>query len=151
MTLGYDVYLHEDLITCDAQLAGQKLVRTLCDGEFGLHVWGGETTVCLPENPGQGGRNQQLALAAAVELAGMEAHYFLAAGTDGSDGPTQAAGALVDGHTLQRGIQAGFNVQQTLASANAGEFLQASGDLIVTGPTGTNVMDLILAIKQPVV
>jgi len=151
MTLGYDVYLHEDLITCDAQLAGQKLVRTLCDGEFGVHIWGGETTVCLPENPGQGGRNQQLALAAAVELAGMDAHYFLAAGTDGSDGPTQAAGALVDGHTLQRGIQAGFNVQKTLASANAGEFLQASGDLIVTGPTGTNVMDLILAIKQPVV
>lgn len=151
MTLGYDVYLHEDLITCDAQFAGQKLVRTLCDGKFGLHIWGGETTVCLPENPGQGGRNQQLALAAAVELAGMEAHYFLAAGTDGSDGPTQAAGALVDGHTLQRGIQAGFNVQQTLASANAGDFLQASGDLIVTGPTGTNVMDLILAIKQPVV
>jgi len=151
MTLGYDVYLHEDLIICDAQLAGQQLVRTLCDGEFGLHIWGGETTVCLPENPGQGGRNQQLALAAAVELAGMGAHYFLAAGTDGSDGPTQAAGALVDGHTLQRGIQAEFNVQQTLASANAGDFLQASGDLIVTGPTGTNVMDLILAIKRPVV
>ncbi len=149
--LGYDVYLHEELITCDAQLAGQQLARALYDGEFGLHIWGGETTVRLPDNPGQGGRNQQLALAAAAELTGMEGHYFLAAGTDGSDGPTQTAGALVDGHTLQRGIQAGFDVQQTLTSANAGDFLHASGDLIVTGPTGTNVMDLMLAIKRPVV
>ncbi len=147
--LGYDVYLHEELITCDAQLAGRQLARALYDGEFGLHIWGGETTVRLPDNPGQGGRNQQLALAAAAELTGVEGHYFLAAGTDGSDGPTQATGALVDGHTMQRGIQAGFDVQQTLASANAGDFLQASGDLIVTGPTGTNVMDLMLAIKRP--
>jgi len=148
-TLGYDVYLHEELITCDAQLAGRQLARALYDGKFGLHIWGGETTVRLPDNPGRGGRNQQLALAAAAELIGVEGHYFLAAGTDGSDGPTQAAGALVDGHTLPRGIQAGFDVQQTLASANAGDFLQASGDLIVTGPTGTNVMDLMLAIKRP--
>jgi len=58
---------------------------------------------------------------------------------------------LVDGHTLQREIQAGFDVQQMLASANAGGFLQASGGLIVTGATGTNVMDLMLAIKRPVV
>ena len=127
------------------------MARKLCNGKFGLHIWGGETTVCLPDNPGQGGRNQHLALAAAVELAGVEAHYFLAAGTDGSDGPTQVAGALVDGHTLQRGIQAGFDVQQTLANANAGDFLQASGDLVVTGPTGSNVMDMILTIKLPVV
>ncbi len=151
MALGYDVYLHEELVTCDAQLAGQQLARALCDSECGLHIWGGETTVRLPDNPGQGGRNQQLALAAAVELAGMETHYFLAAGTDGSDGPTQATGALVDGYTLQRGTQAGFDVQQTLAGANAGIFLQASGDLIITGPTGTNVRDLMLAIKRPVV
>jgi len=147
--LGYDVYLHQNLITCDAQLAGQQLAHRLCNGKPGLHIWGGETTVCLPDKPGYGGRNQQLALAAAVELAGTKNHYFLAAGTDGSDGPTQAAGALVDGQTLWRGAQAGFDVQQTLASANAGDFLQASGDLIITGPTGTNVMDLMLAIKLP--
>ncbi len=147
VALGYDVYLHRDLITSDAQFAGQQLACIFRNGETGLYVWGGETTVCLPEYPGRGGRNQQLALAAAVELAGENAHYFLAAGTDGSDGPTEAAGALVDGYTLQRGAQAGFDVQQMLAGANAGEFLQASGDLIITGPTGTNVMDLILAIK----
>ncbi|NOX91704.1 MAG: DUF4147 domain-containing protein [Gammaproteobacteria bacterium] len=147
--LGYDVHLHQDLITCDAEFAGQQLARKLRDDKPGLHIWGGETTVCLPDSPGRGGRNQQLALAAAAELAGTTNNYFLAAGTDGSDGPTQAAGALVDGYTLQRGLQAGFDVQQTLASANAGDFLQASGDLIITGPTGTNVMDLVLAIKCP--
>jgi len=147
--LGYEVYLHENLITCDAQLAGQQLARTLCDGGSGMHIWGGETTVRLPDNPGRGGRNQQLALAAAIELSGVEECYFLAAGTDGCDGPTQVAGALVDGHTLQCGIQAGFDVQQTLVNANAGDFLETSDDLIITGPTGTNVMDLILAIKLP--
>ena len=149
VALGYEVYLHEALITGDAQLAGQQLAHALCNGESGLHIWGGETTVCLPDNPGYGGRNQQLALAAAVELSGMEECYFLAAGTDGSDGPTEAAGALVGGDTLQRGAQAGFDVQQALAAANAGGFLQASDDLVITGPTGTNVMDLILAIKLP--
>lgn len=145
--LGYRVYLHTDYITGDAQSAGQQLAHTLCDGDSALHIWGGETTVCLPDNPGRGGRNQHLALAAAMELTGTSGQYFLAAGTDGSDGPTQAAGALVDGQTFQRGTDAGFDGRGTLADANAGEFLQASGDLIITGPTGTNVMDLMLGIK----
>lgn len=145
--LGYETFLHESLLAGDAQCVGQQLARELCDGGFGLHIWGGETTVHLPDKPSRGGRNQHLALAAAAELSGNTHHYFLAAGTDGSDGPTQDAGALVDGFTVQRGKQNGFDVQETLANANAGEFLHASGDLIVTGPTGTNVMDLVLALK----
>jgi len=147
--LGYKVCLHKDFVAGDAQLAGQQLARELRSGDCVLHVWGGETTVRLPDNPGRGGRNQHLALSAAVELEAAENNYFLAAGTDGSDGPTPDAGALVDAHTIQRGIEAGFDVQQTLCNANSGDFLQASGDLIVTGPTGTNVMDLMLAIKAP--
>jgi hydroxypyruvate reductase len=147
--LGYQVCLHSELLAGDAQLAGQRLARTICKSDPGLHIWGGETTVCLPAHPGRGGRNQQLALSAAEVLAGSKNCYILAAGTDGTDGPTEDAGALVDGFTLQRGKQAGFNLQQTLADANAGAFLHASGDLITTGPTGTNVMDLVLAIKNP--
>lgn len=149
LALGYDVFLHQDLVTGDAQLSGEQLACALRDNSPGLYIWGGETTVCLPDKPGRGGRNQQLALAAAEVLAGTEGNYFLAAGTDGTDGPTEDAGALVDGFTLHRGTQAGFDVQQTLADANAGTFLAASGDLIRTGPTGTNVMDLVLAIKLP--
>lgn len=149
VTLGYDVFLHEGLLSGEAQHVGQQLARELCDGDVGLHIWGGETTVRLPEEPGRGGRNQQLALAAAAELSGNQHCWFLSAGTDGSDGSTQDAGALVDGLTVQRGNQSGFDVHQTLTIANAGEFLHASGDLIITGPTGTNVMDLVLAIKLP--
>jgi glycerate 2-kinase len=146
---GYPVHLHTALIQGDAQLVGQQLAHELQKGDPGLHIWGGETTVRLPGKPGRGGRNQQLALAAAEVIAGSENYFFLAAGTDGTDGPTEDAGALVDGQTLQRGKQAGFDVQQTLAAANAGAFLHASGDLIQTGPTGTNVMDLVLALKLP--
>lgn len=147
--IGFQVYLHPEFLGGDAQLTGQQLARELQNSDPGLHIWGGETTVCLPAHPGRGGRNQQLALAAAEVLAGSDNYFFLAAGSDGTDGPTEDAGALVDGQTLQRGRQAGFDVQQTLAAANAGAFLQASEDLIQTGPTGTNVMDLVLAIKLP--
>jgi len=147
--LGYRVELHEEIITGNAQAVGQQLAQQLCQTESVLHIWGGETTVQLPPNPGRGGRNQHLALAAAIELAGHDNCYFLAGATDGSDGPTHNAGALVDGKTVERGRRAGFEVRQTLAQADAGAFLQASGDLITTGPTGTNVMDLLLALHLP--
>ncbi len=149
LSLGYEVSLCSEFVSDDAQLVGQQLARELCDGDFTLHIWGGETTVKLPDSPGRGGRNQQLALSAAIELSGRHQHYFLAAATDGSDGPTQDAGALVDGFTVERGSKAGLDAQQALTEANAGEFLQASNDIISTGPTGTNVMDLMLAIKLP--
>ena len=72
---------------------------------------------------------------------------FLAAGTDGTDGPGEDAGALVDGATVRRGQDAGLDAEQALALADAGTFLEASGDLLRTGPTGTNVMDLMLGLK----
>ena len=72
---------------------------------------------------------------------------MLAAGTDGSDGPGEDAGALVDGGTLARGASEGFDVHDALQRADAGSFLEASGDLIQTGPTGTNVMDLVLGLR----
>ena len=130
----------------DAVAAGQQIATFLQQQAPGIYLWGGETTVCLPDQPGQGGRNQSLALAAAVELAGRDEIVLLAAGTDGSDGPGRYAGALVDGNTFARG-SARLDAAEALRSADAGSFLDASGDLLTTGPTGTNVMDMVVAMK----
>ncbi|EGV20348.1 Hydroxypyruvate reductase [Thiocapsa marina 5811] len=128
----------------DAVLAGRRLARALLAGPPGLSIAGGETTLRLPDAPGRGGRNQHLALAAAIELAGHADAALLSAGTDGTDGPTEDAGALVDGATLERIRDAGLDAAHGLRHADSGRLLEASGDLIRTGPTGTNVMDLIL-------
>ncbi len=145
--LGYETVLHEEVIRGDALATGKELAHTLCDSRPALHIWGGETTVCLPDNPGRGGRNQHLALAAATVLDGSSDCWLLAAGTDGSDGPTANAGAVVDGETLTRGFLAGFEAEKMLARADSGTFLAATGDLLHTGPTGTNVMDLVIGLK----
>jgi len=145
--LGYQIMLETSFVSGDALEAGARLAKKLLRSEPGtVHVWGGETTVRLPESPGRGGRNQSLALAAAMMLQGHDDAWFLAAGTDGTDGPTEDAGALVDGGTVARGAQAGLEARQSLERADAGSFLEASGDLIQTGPTGTNVMDIMLGL-----
>lgn len=110
-------------------------------------LWGGESTVRLPEHPGRGGRNQHLALAAARQLAGQSGMMLLAAGTDGTDGPTEDAGAVVDGETCARVALAELDADDCLRRADAGTALAASGDLIHTGPTGTNVGDLVIGLK----
>jgi len=102
--------------------------------------------VQLPEYPGQGGRCQQLALSIAREIKDRDDIVLLAAGTDGTDGPSDDAGAIVDGGTIDRG-QEDLDVHYCLESANSGEFLGVSGDLVNTGVTGTNVTDLILGLK----
>lgn len=144
---GLEVYLHREFLEGDAAACGRSLARRLCNGPAGLHVWGGETTVRLPERPGRGGRNQHLALAAAMVLAGRDDCFLLSGGTDGTDGPTDDAGGLVDGGTRYRAERAGFNAASTLAAADAGTLLAATSDLIHTGPTGTNVMDLVLGFR----
>ena len=146
-SLGYAVYHSDTLIVGEAQVAGRILAQQLTSAEPGIYIWSSETTVHLPERPGQGGRCQSLALAAAGEFAGRPDVYLLAMGTDGNDGPGEAGGALVDGSTLERGSQSGLNAQQCLAAADAGTFLKASHDLIYTGPTGTNVMDILIGLK----
>lgn len=144
---GYAVHRHADRLSGDAATQGQRLAAELVNGRAGIQLWGGETTVALPAHPGRGGRNQQLALAAALALAGHDKVYLLAAGSDGSDGPGGDAGALVDGATVARGAAAGFAAADCLQRADAGSFLEASGDLIRTGPTGTNVTDLAIGFK----
>ncbi|MCC6363217.1 MAG: glycerate kinase [Bryobacterales bacterium] len=111
-------------------------------------ISGGETTVTL-RGQGKGGRSQEFALAAAIDIAGMAKTLLLSAGTDGTDGPTDAAGALADGATLGRARELGLDAAVYLAENNSYAFFDALGDLIRTGPTNTNVMDvrLILAGK----
>lgn len=144
---GRAVYLHETPLAGAAESVGVSLVEYLRGAPAGIHLWGGETTVVLPANPGQGGRCQQLALRAACELAGCDDVVLLAAGTDGSDGNSEDAGALIDGGTLMRGMDAGCDARECLVRADAGSFLDASGDLLDTGPTGTNVRDIVIALK----
>lgn len=145
--LGCPCTLHNQLLQGDAVKAGRDMAHLLRAGAAGIHVWGGETTVHLPQNPGRGGRNQSLALAAAIELQGVDDIYLLAAGSDGSDGPGEDAGALVDGATITRGRLQGLDAEMSLSAADAGTFLEASGDLVYTGPTGTNVMDIVIGLK----
>ena len=104
-------------------------------------IAGGETTVTLRNN-GKGGRNQELALAAALQLEGWPAITLLSGGTDGTDGPTDAAGALADGQTLSRARAQGLNARAFLDRHDSYPFFAALDDLVITGPTGTNVMDL---------
>lgn len=145
--LGYHVKLHQAFIAGDALKVGPQLVTQLYQGETAtINIWGGETTVMLPQSPGRGGRAQSLALSAAGRMDNTRPAFLLAAGTDGTDGPGDDAGALVDCDTLARGEAAGFNSDRALDSADAGSFLEASGDLIQTGPTGTNVMDIMFGV-----
>ena len=111
-------------------------------------VWGGETTVTVT-GTGRGGRNQELALAAAIALEGVPGVLLVALGTDGTDGPTDAAGAVASGETAARARAAGLDAGAYLANNDAYSFFDALGDLIRTGPTGTNVNDLAFVFAFP--
>ena len=134
----------------DAAELGVRCIAALARQPAGVvQVRGGESTVRLPEHPGRGGRNQHLALAAALELErrGLHEAGLLAVGTDGIDGASSDAGALVDADTCRRGRDAGCDPDVSLARANSGTFLEAAGDLLHTGPTLTNVGDLVLGLR----
>jgi hydroxypyruvate reductase len=106
-------------------------------------LFGGETTVTLGNSSGRGGRNQEFALACAVALDGWPSITVLAAGTDGTDGPTDAAGAFADGETARRAARVGMEARAFLEKHDAYAFFEPLGDLVMTGPTRTNVMDFI--------
>jgi glycerate 2-kinase len=108
-------------------------------------ISGGETTVTLKGN-GKGGRNQEFALAAAIELDGIKDVLLFSAGTDGTDGDTDAAGAMSDGNTCTRALQAGMSPSNHLESNDSYPIFARLGDLVITGPTRTNVMDIHLVI-----
>jgi glycerate 2-kinase len=104
-------------------------------------ISGGETTVAI-RGDGLGGRNQEFALAAAIEIDGLGGVVAFSGGTDGTDGPTDAAGGIVDGTTVQRGRDNGLDARSYLERNDSYPFLKTVGDLLITGPTLTNVMDL---------
>jgi len=109
-------------------------------------MFGGETTVTLGNSPGRGGRNQELALSAALSVAGSDDIVLMSIGTDGTDGPTDAAGGIIDGATVARAEALGLSAADHLARHDAYPLLERTGDLIRTGPTGTNVMDIVVAL-----
>jgi glycerate-2-kinase len=135
----------------EARCAGRRLAalaRALRAPQPVCLVAGGETAVHV-RGAGRGGRSQELALAAALELAGVSGVALLAAGTDGSDGPTDAAGAFADGGSVARGCARGREAAADLAANDSYGFFDAEGGLLRTGPTRTNVMDLALVWVAP--
>jgi len=153
VALGYAVSAAVAPLAGEAQAAGERIAGELAAARRAAPgprclLWGGETTVALGPHPGRGGRCQELALAAAGPLrdTGGRPWVLLAAGTDGRDGPTDAAGALVDGETWTRIRGAGLDPAAALEGHDAYPALAAAGALLRTGPTGTNVMDLVVAL-----
>jgi len=136
-------FLHGEARECARSFCSRlrKAAEALSPGHAVVMIAGGETTVNV-RGSGKGGRNQEFALAAAVELAGEGAMAVLAAGTDGIDGPTDAAGAYADGTTVARASSLGLDTGAHLENNDAYPFFEALGDLVVTGATGTNVADL---------
>lgn len=144
---GFDVIVHREYLQGDAVEAGTAIAQELVQQPGKLHLWGGECTVKLPDNPGVGGRCQSLALSAAITFADQSNWCLLAAGTDGCDNTPGVAGACVDDGSLCRAASNGISSQMArdyLRRADAGTVLNRSGDLLVSGETGTNVTDLVM-------
>jgi hydroxypyruvate reductase len=151
--IGYQVEVDERAIVGETRPAAVRFARRLLAGPPRLPralIAGGETTVTLGSRPGRGGRNQEFALACARPLIGRNA-LVLSAGTDGVDGPTDAAGGWVDGTTMVRARSVGVNVPHALERHAAYDALERLGSLLKTGPTGTNVMDLHIGLVGPTV
>ena len=151
ISYGYTTNVHAEYLQGDAIACGQHIAQVMQTNPGVLHIWGGETTVTLPANPGMGGRCQSLALSAALELDGHKPWCLLAAGTDGGDGTMDAAGVCIDANTLGNAKQylgSDVDPRNYLQNADAGTLFEASGNLIKTGPTGTNVTDLVLAYME---
>ena len=148
---GYEPVLLTDCLCCEAREAGSLLgsiARTHAgQGRRRAFIAGGETVVHLAGH-GLGGRNQELALAAAPALAGLRGCCVFSVGSDGTDGPTDAAGGYTDGEALASLTAAGLDVPRALADNDAYHALQAVGGLIMTGPTGTNVNDVAVVLTE---
>jgi hydroxypyruvate reductase len=151
--MGYNSVILTTGLNCEAKEAGRFLAsvgREVLKNNRpiekpALVIVGGETIVHVKGN-GKGGRNQELALSFAIEIDGMENIVLCSFGTDGTDGPTDAAGGIVDGRTCQRIREKGFSPEKLLENNDSYNALKLAEDILITGPTGTNVNDLILMI-----
>jgi glycerate-2-kinase len=154
--LGYGVRVSREAVTGRARRAGTRIARDATAIADRLQhadapvcvLYGGETTVVV-SGAGTGGRNQELVLAAAIELDGDSRITVASLGTDGIDGPTDAAGAAADGGTVARGKRAGLSAGDALENNDSHSFFAVVDGLIRTGPTGTNVMDVQVALIDP--
>ena len=149
--LGYEPFFLTDRLCCHAREAGSvmaSILRTHAgDGKKLAFLAGGETVVRLTGS-GKGGRNQELALAAAEGISGLSNAALFSVGSDGTDGPTDAAGGFVDGATRQRLLEEGIHIDQVLLNNDAYHALQRTDGLIFTGPTGTNVNDVTVGLVE---
>ncbi len=152
-TIGLETEVLSSSVTGEAREAAKwladKAKDALSSGDKGklCFISGGETVVTVTGN-GKGGRNTELALGFAMEVEGLKAVTMLSAGTDGTDGPTDAAGAIVDGDTIVKARQAGLDPEEYLHNNDSYNFFREVDSLVIIGPTGTNVMDLqIIIIK----
>ncbi|MBQ6863097.1 MAG: DUF4147 domain-containing protein [Clostridia bacterium] len=149
---GYTFHPLQDMLNDDAEVVAGGTIRSAlsftehCIGKR-AYICGGEPSVCV-RGKGKGGRSQQAALRAALELDGIKNVVFLAGGSDGTDGPTDAAGGIVDGRTAAKMRRNGIDAELYLANNNAYPALQSSGALLMTGPTGTNVNDLFILLIE---
>ena len=147
-SLGYSTNIRPAPVEGEALLAAREHAAVLKRTEPPACILsGGETTVKVHGN-GKGGRNQEFALAAAIEIAGYSNIGILCAGTDGTDGPTDAAGAFANSSTLERASRLGLSADEFLANNDSYHFFEGLGDLVKTGPTGTNVMDINIMLAQ---
>lgn len=150
--LGYEPVILSASLCCEARDAGSfmaSIAKYYEETDKSLaFIAGGETVVHLT-GTGLGGRNQEMALSAAQGLSGMKDVLFFSVGSDGTDGPTDAAGGIVDGTTAEKMAEQGFSIPAVLSDNDAYHALQAADGLVMTGPTGTNVNDLsVLLIKR---
>ena len=153
--LGYTPFVLTTTMSCEAAEAGRLLASIAADTKAGRNsfktpcaiIAGGETVVTI-KGKGKGGRNQEMALAAARGIAGLEGTLVFALGSDGTDGPTDAAGGIVDGTTLTKLRDAGIDIDKALANNDSYNALKAVDSLIITGPTGTNVNDVAVVLCQ---
>lgn len=153
---GYQSLLLTTFLDGDAASAGRLLAALAKEVQTSGNpisapaclILGGETTVQLGSNPGKGGRNQEVALAAGLALQGSRGITVVSLATDGTDGPTDSAGAMADGGTVARGAAVGLSAADHLRGHNAYPFLIASQDLLRTGPTQTNVNDLLFVFVE---
>lgn len=148
--LGYEPVFLTDRLSCEAREAGAFLAaiaRSQAGRGRRAFILGGETVVHLTGD-GLGGRNQELALSAARGMDGLTGALLFSVGSDGTDGPTDAAGGWVDGNTAAALREKGIDIEQVLARNDAYHALQACGGLITTGPTGTNVNDLTVLLVE---
>jgi len=146
-TLGFHAEIISYELIGEAKNAGKWLAKRAKEAKEPRQqgprylISGGETTVTVAGN-GVGGRNMELALSFAVEIEGLDGITLLSAGTDGTDGPTNAAGAIVNGETIGEAKAMGLNAEEYLNNNNSYNFFKAIDTLFITGPTGTNVMDI---------